>query len=199
MSKEGHKAELQDLISQLISGNDEGAERAAKQLAAHGLAALELLRPLLTASEVDVRWWAVRALAEMDAPDVGPLLCQALQDPEVSVRQCAALALKRHPTIAAIPHLISLLEDSDRLLARLAAEALISLGEDAVPDLIAVMQNGPQVARLEAVRVLALIGDPRAAPALFDVLGEGSALLEHWALEGLERMGMGMVYFKPGD
>ena len=64
------------------------------------------------------------------------------------------------------------------------------------------MQNGPQAsglgtqsARLEPAPALALIGDPSAIPALFAALDEGSALLEHWASQGLERMGVGMKFF----
>jgi HEAT repeat protein len=59
------------------------------------------------------------------------------------------------------------------------------------------MQKGEHVARLEAVRALAKIGDERAIPALFDALDNDSALIEYWASEGLEKMGVGMVFYKP--
>ncbi len=52
-------------------------------------------------------------------------------------------------------------------------------------------------ARREAARSLAAIGDPRAVPALYSVLEDDSALLVYWAEQGLERMGVGMVYFNP--
>jgi HEAT repeat protein len=52
-------------------------------------------------------------------------------------------------------------------------------------------------ARIQAARALALIGDTRAIPELFNALDGDSALLEYWAGEGLEKMGVGMVFFTP--
>jgi HEAT repeat protein len=59
------------------------------------------------------------------------------------------------------------------------------------------MEEGPYLARLEAARSLARIADPRAIPALFDTLDEDSALIEYWANEAFEKMGVGMAFFKP--
>ena len=39
--------------------------------------------------------------------------------------------------------------------------------------------------------------DTRAIPALFKALEDESAIAQYWADEGLERMGVGQVYFKP--
>ena len=79
----------------------------------------------------------------------------------------------------------------------LAADALATIGGPAVPDLLEVAQNGGQGARLEAIRALATIGDQRSLPLLFSLLDGESALMEYWANEGLERMGVGMAFFKP--
>ena len=51
--------------------------------------------------------------------------------------------------------------------------------------------------RLEAARALSEIGDTRAIPVLFKALEEGSVVLEYWASEGLEKMGVGMTFFEP--
>jgi HEAT repeat protein len=59
------------------------------------------------------------------------------------------------------------------------------------------LQDGSKFSRIEAARALALIGDTRAVPALFKALDEESAVMEHWAGEGLERMGIGMVFYSP--
>ena len=93
--------------------------------------------------------------------------------------------------------LIAALNDSDRLCASLAADALVSIGAAAVPALLAVLENGKPAARIEAARALALIGDTRAIPAFFKTLEGKSTLVEYWAREGLERMGVGMAFFKP--
>jgi phycocyanobilin lyase beta subunit len=120
-----------------------------------------------------------------------------MEDPETSVRHCAALALAGRSDQDAIASLTSALSSPDRLLARLAANSLVSTGSAAVPALLDLLEHNAEAPRAEVVRALALIGDPRAIPALFNATEDDSALAEYWAEEGLERMGGGMVYFKP--
>jgi hypothetical protein len=38
--------------------------------------------------------------------------------------------------------------------------------------------------------------DLGAVPALFKSLDDGSAMVEHWADEGLQRRGIGMAFFR---
>jgi HEAT repeat protein len=186
-----------DLLTEFTCGSDQRADVAALQLAADGSKSLPILKGFLQDPNEEVRWWAVRSLAEIHDPEVIPLLLQALNDPKPAVRQCAALALRHQTDPAAIHPLIQALSLPDRLMARLAADALIAIGEETVPALIDVLQNNSQGARLEAARALGEIGDPRAIPALFNALDEDSAILEHWAGESLEKMGVGMVFFNP--
>ena len=179
------------------NGPDSRADKAAGELAEYGSQNLVVFNQLLNDQCADVRWWTVRSLAETKSPEITPLLLLALQDSEISVRQCAALALQRRPDARAIPALIQSLKSPDQLLARIAGDALVAAGGDAVPALLEVMQTFPHQARLEAARALGLIGDTRAIPELFKALDGESALLEHWAGEGLERMGVGMVFYSP--
>ena len=185
------------LLDQLTSGDDQMAEAAALALAGLGVKILPSLQGLLYSPDPEVRWWATRALAELDTSQVTPLLIKSLQDEDITVRQCAALALSYRPHHTAVTYLITVLNDPDRLLAHLAANALVASGAAAVPALLDVMQTGLQAARLEAVRALALIGDYRSIPLLFKALDDDSAFIEHWADEGLQRMGVGMTFFKP--
>jgi HEAT repeat protein len=188
---------LASLLADLTSGDAARAEAAAEQLPAHGEAALSSLESLTTDTNSDTRWWALRSLAGFSQPQAGALLTAALADADPLVRQCAALGLTRRPYAEAAPALLALLGDHDSLLARLAGDALVVLGSGAVEPLIAVLDTGRLTARVEAARALALIGDTRAVPALFKLLGSESAVLEHWANEGLEKMGVGMAFFKP--
>ena len=188
---------MEDLILDLTSGDDERAERAAQRLAEQGDAAIAALRPLLAAPQAERRWWAIRTLAEIPGGWTVPWSLEALEDEDLAVRQCAALGLSRQPDERALPALVEAMRSDDALLARLAANALEAIGAAAVPALLDVMENGPQAVRLEAARTLAMIGDTRAIPALFNALDEDSALMEYWANEGLERMGVGMMFFKP--
>jgi len=189
--------ELQALIGELTSGDDQRAEASVRCLRQYGSNALPAITPLLDASEADIRWWAVRLLAEIREDETPLLLIKALQDEDSSVRQCAALAISRQGDERAVPALIQSLSETDSLMVRLAANALVAIGAAAVPALLDLLRDGTPVTRFEAVRALALIGDPRAYPALMGVLEEDSALMEYWANEGLERMGAGMIYFSP--
>jgi HEAT repeat protein len=194
-------ASLETYLSELCCGDDERAEAAAVAIAALPASqsgeALAALQGLLGDPRPDVRWWAVRALTGIQNEQVLPSILAALADPDTSVRQCAALGLRLRPDAQAVPALVQALADRDPLVVALAADALTEIGEPAVPALLEVVQYGKQAARLEAVRALAEIGDHRSIPALFAALDEGSALMEYWASEGLERMGVGMAFFTP--
>ncbi|MFO8035006.1 MAG: HEAT repeat domain-containing protein [Anaerolineales bacterium] len=185
-------------LSDLLSGDDQRAQEAAARIAAVGEHALPELKTMLDDPEEEIRWWAVRALAAMDHPEIPDLLRKALHDEGESVRQCAALALRERPNPEALPDLVELLEAGDTLTRRLAGDALIALGALAVPELMAVMGGGSVGAQVEAARGLAKIGDKRAIAPLYHLLDSPSALLSYWAEEGLENMGVGMVFFKPG-
>ncbi len=189
--------DISAIAADFASGSDHRAEKAAHELAALGSQSLDAYTQLLNDRRVDVRWWSVRSLAEIKSPDVIALLLPSLDDADISVRQCAALALQGQPDHRAIPALILLLDSSDQLLGRLAGDALIAAGSDAVPALLEVLGDNRPKARIEAMRALARIGDTRAIPELFKALDGDSALLEHWAGEGLEKMGVGMVFYSP--
>lgn len=189
--------DISAITAEFTSDSDTRADQAARELANLGSQNPEVFSQLLADSRMDVRWWTVRSLAGIDSPDAQSMIIHALDDPDIPVRQCAALALHQHPVPQAIPGLVQTLGSADPLLRRLAGDALIAAGSDAVPELIAVLQDGSQFSRIEAARALALIGDTRAVPALFEALDEESAVMEHWAGEGLERMGIGMVFYSP--
>lgn len=190
--------DLLNPLRQAVARGDDAAAEAAVQalLRTSG----DVLPPLLQLShdgDPDLRWWALRALTEIRDPRVPPRLVEALADPDPAVRQAAALGLRLQPTPAAVDALVALLAGGDRLLARLAADALIAIGPPAVEALIRVIREGPSAARVPAARALAAIGDRRAIPTLFALLDDPSPLAAQYAEEGLERLGIGMVFFNP--
>jgi HEAT repeat protein len=193
------------LAAELTSGDDTRAEAAVERLGQvrETLPASALSQIMTTlcdlnlSTDVDSRWWSARALAAMHDPQVVPLLIGCLQDSDPGVRQCAALGLRLHPDPRSVPALLAALADPDPMCISLAADALGDIGEPAVLGLVQVMQEAPLASRLEAVRALAKIGDQRSIPILFQALSDPSPLIEHWASEGLERMGVGMVLFDP--
>ncbi|MCX6058028.1 MAG: HEAT repeat domain-containing protein [Chloroflexi bacterium] len=188
---------MQDLLAELTSGDDTRAENSIPAITALGLEVMSALLDLTRADEVDSRWWAVRALAA--SPHTLTLdLIPLLSDSAPEVRAAAALALCNHPHESAVTALIKTLADEDSLTAGLAGNALAKIGSPSVPSLLEVMKNeAPIGIRLIALRALSEIRDHRAIPVLMKSLSEESAVLQYWAQEGLERLGLDMVYMKP--
>ena len=187
---------LRSLLRDLTSGDEARAEKAVPALIELGEEAIPALLDLTNSADVDARWWALRTLAQ------SPLartvwLVPFLNDPAPEVRQCAALGLANKPDESATSPLVQALSDEDTLVGNLAVKALVNIGKPAVPSLIEKVKSGSQSARILALRALVEIRDPRAIPVMMQVMDEGSALLQHWAKEGLERLGLDMVYMKP--
>jgi len=195
---------LPELLNDLISGDETRAEEAVSLLVGLGEAAVPPLLDLTHSSDADQRWWGLRVLAQSPSPSGTSRrtewLVPFLSDPSPEVRQCAALGLAASPDDGAIQPLIRALSDQDSLVGTLAVNALVKNGSAAVPALIEVVKNaswGSGATRIHALRALAEIRDQRAIPVMMQVMGEDSALLQHWAKEGLERLGLNMVYIKP--
>jgi HEAT repeat protein len=188
---------LQGLLNDLTSGEERLAENAVVSLIELGNDAITALMDLTRSPDVDSRWWALRTLAQSPLCRTEWLIPFLLNDPAPEVRQCAALGLAGKPDESATRPLIQALSDEDGMVANLAGNALVKIGSAAVPSLIEAVKNEPQSARIQALRALAEIRDHRAIPVMMKVMEEDSALLQHWAKEGLERLGLDMVYIKP--
>ncbi len=184
------------LLADLTSGDESRADAAASALAQMGETVLPALKTLLGSSDADHRWWAVRTLAQMSVSRV-EWLVESLDDPSAEVREAAALALAAHPLKEAAPPLVRALSDEDDMVGTLAANALVKIGKAAVPSLLDSFQGAPRRARVHFMRALAEIGDHRAIPLMMKTMGEDSAVLHYWAEQGLERLGLNMVYIKP--
>lgn len=192
---------LDEVFQQLNSSDDSLSEKTAQDIIAlFALQPNEVLRGvdlLISDSLADARWWALRILAEIPGEQALSRLIAGLQDKEAEVRQSAALGLRKHAHARALPALIAALADGDSLVIQLARDALVAIGKDATPALLELLEHGAQPVRLQAVRALAMIGDERAIPALFNQLDGESRWMEYWASLGLERMGVGMTFFLP--
>ncbi len=189
--------DLQALLKELGSGDDHRAEGAVHSLADRGESVLPWLCLELQSENPDQRWWAIAALAQIDHEQAREALKRALTDPDPSVRQCAAFGLRRQPYPGALPDLVTALGASDRLLARLAADALVALGDRALESLTKALRSDDPAIRIEAARALAQMEHPSAIPPLFAALDDPSQLVVHWAERGLEKLGVGMMFFKP--
>lgn len=189
-------SKLQDLLIDLTSGDEARAEASVSSLINFGEDAIPALLDLTNSPNVDSRWWALRTLAQ------SPLLrtewlIPFLNDSAPEVRQCAVLGLANKPDEISINPLVQVLSDEDAMVSNLAVNALVKIGKTAVPPLIEIVKSASQSARIHALHALAEIRDHRAIPVMMKVMEEESALLQHWAKEGLERLGLDMVYMKP--
>jgi HEAT repeat protein len=192
---------LQELLRDLTGGNETRAEQAVPALIELGEEAIPALLDLTHSSEADHRWWALRVLAQSPQAQA-EWLVPFLNDPAREVRQCAALGLAIKHGESAVEALVQALSDEDSMVSSLAVNALVKIGNPAVPSLIEVVKHrteggASQSARIHALRALAEIRDHRAIPVMMKVMEEDSVLLQHWAKEGLDRLGLDMVYIKP--
>ena len=191
-------SDIQSLLNDLTSGDEPRAEKAVPALIELGEDGIPALLDLTRSADVDARWWALRTLAQSPLART-EWLVPFLGDSAAEIRQCAALGLAHQgkPDASATPQLIQALSDEDTLVGNLAVRALVNIGKPAVPSLIEKVKGASQSARILALRALVDIRDPRAIPVMMQVMEEDSALLQHWAKEGLEKLGLDMVYMKP--
>jgi len=155
------------------------------------------LRALLADADTDRRWWAARALAAVGTPAARDLLIATLTDPDPDVRACAAQGLGELRAEDAVAGLVRCLADPSPFVSRIAADGLARIGPPAVTALIAALQEGEVLARAGAARALSFIQPEDAIPALYAALDDPSAIVTYYAEEALERMGVGLVFFRP--
>ncbi len=112
-------------------------------------------------------------------------------------RAAAIYALRTRSTADAVTALITVLANPDTFLARTACDSLIHIGKVATSNLIEALKDQNIQTRGLATRALAHIKDQSSIPALFNALNDDSMIVQYWADEALERMGVGQIYFKP--
>lgn len=188
---------LRRFLEAVAAGDDALAEEVAQALGRLGDAALPPLRDLLAEPDPDSRWWAARALAAVATPAARELLVAALDDPDSSVRACAAQGLGELGAGEAVASLVRRLADPSPFVARIAADGLARIGAPAVPALIAALRDGDVQTRMGAARALRAIQSQEAIPVLCAALDDTSAAVAYYAEEALEKMGVGLVLFRP--
>jgi HEAT repeat protein len=206
---------LKAFLDSVAAGDDARAEKAAlalgRRLAECGWqtsvgeasrrtlidAVLPALRDMLADADPDHRWWAARGLAAVGNRTAQELLITTLADHDPDVRACAAQGLGELQADRAVPELVRSMADPSTLVSRIAADSLARIGPPAVPALIAALQEEEALARAGAARALSIIQPEQAIPALCAALDDPSAIVTHYAEEALERMGVGLMLFRP--
>jgi len=188
---------LRAFLDAIAAGNDARTEKAALALADGGEEVLSSLCGLLNDVDPDQRWWAVRGLVAVGGPAASEVVITALEDPDPDVRACAVVGLVDLRPVEAVEPLAARLSDPSAYVARLAADALAQFGPVAADTLITALEEGDTAARAGAARALRAIQAEKAIPALYAALDDPSATVTHYAQEALERMGVGLVLFRP--
>ncbi len=188
---------FQMFLEAIAAGDDARTEEAALALADGGEEVLSSLCDLLSDADPDRRWWAVRGLAAVGGPAAGEAIIAALEDADPDVRACAVVALAKLRPVEAVGPLTAHLSDPSAYVARLTADALARFGPAAADALITALEEGDTAARAGAARALRTIEAEEAIPALYAALDDPSAIVTHYAQEALERMGVGLLLFRP--
>lgn len=188
---------FQELLEAVDAGDDDRAEEAAQALGPSDDAVVPNLHGLSGHTDPDRRWWAARALAAIGTLAASDELVSLLQDSDPDVRACAVVGLAHLKPAGGVEPLVACLSDSSAYVARLAADALAQFGQPAVKALILALEEGDTPTRAGASRALRAVQPEEAIPALCAALDDSSAVVTHYAREALERMGVGMVFFRP--
>lgn len=193
---------LENTFKLLLKGSEEEKERAAQEIMAAGTSGdgsiVYQLKAAINQGDADARWWAVRALAGIPGAEAANALLAALDDTDEDVVVCAILGLGERKEEKAIDPLVTLLDTANEYSARHIGDALSKIGEPAVPGLLAALKNDRVIPRVQAARSLVRIESRQAIPALIQALDDPEPVVEHYAWEALQRMGVGVtVFFQP--
>jgi HEAT repeat protein len=113
-------------------------------------------------------------------------LARALRDGSEVIQEAAARVLGRLKSVDAVPSLIRALEQSSKKVRDAARQALVSIGEPAIPHLVDTIQKKrDEEIRRAAAEVLGQIKSPRAVKPIIETLRNvRSALAIYDSLKG---------------
>ena len=193
-----HSPALERYLAAVRSGDDASAEALVADLRPGDEPELLAMALVEEADQTDLRWWSVRALAEIGSGEAAAkAIAYAFAAPEGMLRAAAALALgrfaQRLPEVATpqIQRLANLLADDDGFVRQAATHGLALCGTAALPALESVLQDEEhEGARSRAASALRTMRSVDAAPLLFCFLGDENALVRTYCHEALDELGL---------
>ncbi|WP_308639983.1 conserved virulence factor C family protein [Paenibacillus silvisoli] len=180
---------LEALTAAAIALGSGGYAAAAAPAARPAPLTAEQLAERLASPDWSVRYEALsRTVPE---PAMLPLLAQAIQDDNVSIRRLAVVYLGELRSPEALPQLFAALRDSSASVRRTAGDTLSDLGDPAaIPPMIEALRDRNKLVRWRAARFLYEVGDDSAAEALRAAAADPEfevSLQARIALERIER------------
>ena len=131
---------------------------------------------------------AAHSLGGMASARAVPALIDALSDPDRDVAAAAARSLGRLGAVDAVEPLVYALVDG-RLPRAVTAQALLSIGAEAVSRLRALLGDAPVEVTVFAVDLIGLLGTAADSPQLIELLRDTSAEVRAHAARALGRLG----------
>jgi HEAT repeat protein len=173
--------DLESLLADLAAEKPAVRRAAARSLAAHPEAAMELCDRLEVEVSPSVRAVLFTTLIQSQSPDVAARLADLLRGDDAALRNAAIEALQEMPD-AVMPHLEPLLTDDDSDVRIFAVNILAALRHTRASELLAdVVRGDPHInVCAAAVDALTEVGDPEALPDLLDARSRfaGDAFME---------------------
>ena len=125
---------------------------------------------LLKDENPNVREHAALSLGEKNAQEAQTPLFQLLIDDDDMVRLAAGVALGSLGDARTVPFLLKAIREGDMRIQRAAKKALDVLGSNATPDLVQALRIEPMPYKLDAMKILQELRDPRSILALIESL-----------------------------
>mgnify|MGYP006281314487 CR=1 FL=1 len=193
----GDRRAVPALIEAAKEGNTQLTWKTGRALASFAAPrSRDLFVSLLGHDDWRVRRVAVRGLGLLADRSVAARIRPLLEDPDLTVRGHAALALGRlytdekPPPAKVVRGVEKLLEDGRGFVRESALEALGRFGSAAsVPRITPLLDATEPTVRRRAARALARMATPEVAGTLVGLLGAEDQTVRRHATEGLERIG----------
>jgi S1-C subfamily serine protease len=184
--------ELARVVKDLHSPDVLQRRRAVKRLAAaqptgQREAVARALEPLVTDSDTFTRQGSIQALAVWGDRESLPTLVKALDSDNAFTRRAAIEALGRLKDERAAEPLARCLADAAN--RSIAGQALQALGAPAEQAVLPLLKHASWEVRLEACRVLKMIGTDAALPALRETVHDANGIVRRAAEEAVGSVG----------
>ena len=162
-----------------------------KLLAKDGDSILESLMDILKDSGQpleDVRR-SMEAVAPFNTPDIRKFVTRAYKGDELLLKSSSIYAMGRTGEVSLLPVIIKELQNAEPSIRYESAHACAELGdEDAVPHLVALLDDDDYQVQLAGISALGKIGGPLAKKVLVNCVKDGDAVLEDAARSELENI-----------
>ena len=162
-----------------------------KLLAKDGDSILESLMDILKDSRqpLEVVRRSMEAVAPFNTPDIRKFVTRAYKGDELLLKSSSIYAMGRTGEVSLLPVIIKELQNAEPSIRYESAHACAELGdEDAVPHLVALLDDDDYQVQLAGISALGKIGGPLAKKVLVNCVKDGDAVLEDAARSELENI-----------